>query len=59
MVEETQSVEGISKHMPCTVPTCVVIRAGETRCRSVRSSLREQLPRAKRVAGRDSLHRYR
>ena len=29
MVEETQSVEGISNHMPCAVPTCVVVRAGE------------------------------
>jgi uncharacterized RmlC-like cupin family protein len=30
MVEETQSVEGISNHLPCTVPTCVVIQASET-----------------------------
>jgi uncharacterized RmlC-like cupin family protein len=30
VVEETQSVEGISNHMPCAVPTCVVVRAGET-----------------------------
>ena len=30
MGEETQAVEGSSKHTPCAVPTCVVIQASET-----------------------------